>query len=246
MQKKFVVLSGIVFTGALAINVGPVWSQAGGSSGPAGSAPSGQKGSGTGSEMQKPTDPPAGTSRSKSGDSLGAAGQERSGAASGMQTDRARSGATGMSGQRSRDEVKQVQEALKDKGHDPGMVDGIMGPKTQQAIRAFQKKNNIDVTGRLDDKTASALGVESSAAGAAGAGAGSRSGAGAGRESDSETEKAGKSGSGAGSGASKSGAGASSSSGADKAGNAGKAGAAGQTPESRPGAMPGEKKAGQQ
>jgi peptidoglycan hydrolase-like protein with peptidoglycan-binding domain len=141
-----------------------------------------------------------------------------------------------MSGQRSKDEVKKIQEALKSKGHDPGMADGIMGPKTQQAMRAFQKKNNIEVTGRLDDKTASALGVESSAAGA-----------GASQGSDMEKAgSAGKSSSGAGSGASKSGAGASSSSGADKAGSAGKAGAAGQTPESRPGAMPGEKKAGQQ
>ena len=31
--------------------------------------------------------------------------------------------------------VRQVQEALKAQGHDPGPIDGVMGPQTQQALR---------------------------------------------------------------------------------------------------------------
>jgi peptidoglycan hydrolase-like protein with peptidoglycan-binding domain len=56
-------------------------------------------------------------------------------------------------------EVKQVQQALKKEGHDPGPVDGVMGQKTQQALRDFQKSKNLEATGRLDDQTADALGV---------------------------------------------------------------------------------------
>lgn len=58
-----------------------------------------------------------------------------------------------------RDQVKQVQEALKDKGHDPGPIDGVMGPKTQDALRAFQKDQNLPSTGRMDTQTLGALGV---------------------------------------------------------------------------------------
>ena len=55
--------------------------------------------------------------------------------------------------------VKSVQQALKDKGHDPGDVDGVMGPKTRQALREFQQKEGLTATGRLDSGTADKLGV---------------------------------------------------------------------------------------
>ena len=42
-----------------------------------------------------------------------------------------------------------------------------MGPKTQQALRAFQKENGL-AGGRLDDKTVSALGVDTSDSGKGG------------------------------------------------------------------------------
>jgi peptidoglycan hydrolase-like protein with peptidoglycan-binding domain len=64
--------------------------------------------------------------------------------------------------QLSTEQAKEVQEALKEKGFDPGTADGVIGAKTHQAIRDFQKANNMQVTGRLDEKTASALGVEAS------------------------------------------------------------------------------------
>ena len=58
------------------------------------------------------------------------------------------------------EKVKAVQQALKDKGHDPGSVDGRMGPKTQQALRDFQEAHGIQATGQLDTKTMQSLGVE--------------------------------------------------------------------------------------
>ena len=69
------------------------------------------------------------------------------------------------SGQWSQQDVRSVQEALKDKGHDPGPIDGVMGARTQQALRAFQRAQNIQTSGQLDSSTASALGVNLSASG---------------------------------------------------------------------------------
>lgn len=55
--------------------------------------------------------------------------------------------------------VRQVQEALKAQGHDPGPIDGMMGPQTQQALRDYQRSQNLTETGRLDQQTAEKLGV---------------------------------------------------------------------------------------
>jgi hyperosmotically inducible protein len=55
------------------------------------------------------------------------------------------------------DEVRTIQEALKDKGYDPGPVDGLMGPRTSSALREYQRTENLQVTGRLDDQTLSSL-----------------------------------------------------------------------------------------
>jgi hypothetical protein len=50
-------------------------------------------------------------------------------------------------------DIRQAQEALRAQGHDPGPVDGIMGPRTASALREYQKKENLKVTGRLDSET---------------------------------------------------------------------------------------------
>ena len=57
-------------------------------------------------------------------------------------------------------DIKQVQQALKAKGHDAG-TSGVMDDKTREAIRAFQKSEGLTMTGTIDDKTAQALGVGS-------------------------------------------------------------------------------------
>jgi peptidoglycan hydrolase-like protein with peptidoglycan-binding domain len=55
--------------------------------------------------------------------------------------------------------IRRAQEALKSEGHDPGPIDGVMGPKTQEALRQYQKQENLRQTGRLDQETMSKLGV---------------------------------------------------------------------------------------
>src|SRR3954447_328661 len=55
------------------------------------------------------------------------------------------------------DDVRQAQQALMDKGMNPGPIDGKMGPKTKAAISEYQTKENIKVTGRLDRETKAKL-----------------------------------------------------------------------------------------
>jgi peptidoglycan hydrolase-like protein with peptidoglycan-binding domain len=56
--------------------------------------------------------------------------------------------------------VREAQQALKDKGFDPGPADGINGPKTRAAIRDFQKQQNLNADGRLGPQTLGVLGVK--------------------------------------------------------------------------------------
>jgi hyperosmotically inducible periplasmic protein len=58
------------------------------------------------------------------------------------------------------DRVRAVQEALKTKGFDPGPIDGIQGPQTTQAVKDFQRAENLEVTGRAGSATLNKLGVE--------------------------------------------------------------------------------------
>ena len=64
----------------------------------------------------------------------------------------------------STDDIKKAQDALKMKGPNPG-TDGQMDAKTQQALRDFQKANDLPATGTLDEKTAAKLGVDKSSTG---------------------------------------------------------------------------------
>jgi peptidoglycan hydrolase-like protein with peptidoglycan-binding domain len=61
--------------------------------------------------------------------------------------------------------VHDAQQALKDKGFDPGPVDGVMGPKTRAAIRSYQEKNSLAADGRLGPQTLGSRGVENAAPG---------------------------------------------------------------------------------
>jgi peptidoglycan hydrolase-like protein with peptidoglycan-binding domain len=58
-----------------------------------------------------------------------------------------------------RDDIKKVQETLRDKGYNPGPIDGVLGPQTRGAISQYQKSENLPDTGHLDAQTAGKLGV---------------------------------------------------------------------------------------
>jgi peptidoglycan hydrolase-like protein with peptidoglycan-binding domain len=83
------------------------------------------------------------------------------------------SGMSSTGGGRSSSNVRQVQQALNSRGANVS-VDGVMGPQTRNALMDFQRQNNIDATGRVDQRTASALGVSSTSGNVAQSG--SRSG----------------------------------------------------------------------
>jgi peptidoglycan hydrolase-like protein with peptidoglycan-binding domain len=61
------------------------------------------------------------------------------------------------SGQSS-DIVKQAQQKLSQAGHKV-QTDGVMGPKTQAALKEFQQAKGIEASGELNKDTLAALGV---------------------------------------------------------------------------------------
>ena len=56
-------------------------------------------------------------------------------------------------------DAKAAQQALKDKGFDPGTIDGVLGANSQKALGAFQKVSGIAQTGKLDSATIDKLGL---------------------------------------------------------------------------------------
>jgi rare lipoprotein A len=55
------------------------------------------------------------------------------------------------------DQVKQAQEALKTAGFHPGSIDGVVGRRTREALRAYQTQEGLPPTGVLDEPTFSRL-----------------------------------------------------------------------------------------
>lgn len=56
--------------------------------------------------------------------------------------------------------VRMAQQALQEKGYNPGPIDGVMGSKTRAALKEFQRKEGLEANGRLDMTTMSRLGME--------------------------------------------------------------------------------------
>jgi peptidoglycan hydrolase-like protein with peptidoglycan-binding domain len=56
-------------------------------------------------------------------------------------------------------QISLIQRELNDQGFTAGKQDGVWGPRTQRAIRSFQKQRNISTAQPLNQKTLSALGV---------------------------------------------------------------------------------------
>ena len=55
------------------------------------------------------------------------------------------------------EELSGVQMRLSNLGYDCGPADGRMGPRTSEALRAFQRENGMEASGRLDDATRAKL-----------------------------------------------------------------------------------------
>jgi hypothetical protein len=53
--------------------------------------------------------------------------------------------------------IGQAQERLRDLGFHPGPIDGVLGPRTQAALRQYQAQHGLPVTAVLDDATRTSL-----------------------------------------------------------------------------------------
>jgi peptidoglycan hydrolase-like protein with peptidoglycan-binding domain len=138
--------------------IAPAFAQTSGGS--SGSAPA--TGSGSSMPSSKPAPPAAqpGTSAPSPGTTSGATGKAKSGTEMGQSgSGNMSKPATDMQQGGGSEQVKSVQKALQDKGMDPGPIDGVMGPKTMAALKAFQKDQKLTESGRLDDQTREKLGV---------------------------------------------------------------------------------------
>jgi peptidoglycan hydrolase-like protein with peptidoglycan-binding domain len=61
-------------------------------------------------------------------------------------------------------QLQQAQQTLSQLGYDPGVADGVYGQRTRQALEAFQRAQQLPVTGALDTPTLQALDQATSAA----------------------------------------------------------------------------------
>ena len=61
-------------------------------------------------------------------------------------------------------DVASAQQRLKDDGYYAGPVDGVMGPNTEAALRAYQRDHRLSVTGQLDPPSTRSLMSETSTA----------------------------------------------------------------------------------
>ncbi len=65
--------------------------------------------------------------------------------------------------------VKKIQQKLKNWGYYTGGVDGIYGSKTVEAVKYFQRRNNLYVDGKAGPKTLAAMGISVSSGSSSGA-----------------------------------------------------------------------------
>jgi peptidoglycan hydrolase-like protein with peptidoglycan-binding domain len=55
--------------------------------------------------------------------------------------------------------LKAVRLALRERGYNAGSPEAAMGPRTAEALRSFQRRQGLPVTGRPDPSTLIALGL---------------------------------------------------------------------------------------
>ncbi len=56
--------------------------------------------------------------------------------------------------------VREAQQTLRALGYQPGPVDGVVGPKTKDALAKYQRSERIEVTRRLDPETMARLDIQ--------------------------------------------------------------------------------------
>ena len=162
-MSKWKVMFALTAVGALV--AGPALAQTTKQS-PSSQSPSAtQPGSGSTSDTQKPmvssdTQKPMGSSDTQKPMGSGSTTDKSSSSSDTQNSSGSQMGR--MSSGQQDEAVKAAQQALKDKGHDPGPIDGVMGPHTMQALKDFQKAEGLKATGRLDSQTREKLGVASS------------------------------------------------------------------------------------
>ena len=57
------------------------------------------------------------------------------------------------------DAIRSVQRKLRERNTKPGPIDGIYGPRTAGAIRAFQERYGMEPSGKMDNQLLFALGL---------------------------------------------------------------------------------------
>lgn len=62
----------------------------------------------------------------------------------------------------SKNEIRQVQQALDKDGFNAGPTDGRWGPDTKNAVKQFQQSKQMQPTGRLNEQTVADLGLDTS------------------------------------------------------------------------------------
>jgi hypothetical protein len=59
----------------------------------------------------------------------------------------------------SQSEALELEQALAQKGYDPGAVDGVIDSETRAAIEGFQQDHELAATGIIDPETGELLGI---------------------------------------------------------------------------------------
>jgi hypothetical protein len=159
MKRNSFLTTGSVLLGAWMIT-GTVWAQTSGTTHPDVSGPGASKGGSRSEQSGESGMPlPKGSRQSGTVDMGKSSGGTTGMSAKDHQSDSSGAGAM----HHGSSDAKEVQQALKDKGFDPGPLDGVIGSRTKEAIKSFQTASNLRATGTLDSETREKLGVQSDA-----------------------------------------------------------------------------------
>ena len=58
---------------------------------------------------------------------------------------------------KSKNVIQSIQTALIEAGYDPGLPDGFNGPRTEAALKAFQRDHNLMIDGHTNSSALKAI-----------------------------------------------------------------------------------------